>query len=505
MPDLLLSLPVSSMGAQLAPSINLSWFQVVVGSTVNAWAIADKAAVIAQYAADANFGGWEILDAGDTMRRVYYRSDLGNFLSVKSYGAVGDGVTDDTTAINAAFAALRASRSTAVDSNGLVSGLSFEPGTYLITGTINATGISAFNCTINGNGAVLQGKCNGLPVLDMLGSRFITLKNLTVYGDTTARPTFGIVTGRIANGASVGEMTFDDVNISGYFSVANFYNLAGETCQYRHCRWYNNDNTAGSVVCLLDAMNDQNITSAFITETIATGTAQSFNEQLFIGCDFRKAVGGKCVKIIGNTSRTHFLNCYAVSVNDAVFFVYKATQVKMLHIDCHCETTGSTLNLLFDTTAASGNVIVNGLTVRDDNSFASTAIIDVTGNTRQLVIDAADIDLGDPVNSIPIFGSTWGGISGILVVGRITWRSAKTLNLGNCQFNGEFVTRNAPTVTHTLGAYKMSQRPSAASDRANMHKGEVRAVGTAAGTAPNDYAEIFGSDTAGTVGRTLDE
>jgi hypothetical protein len=62
----------------------------------------------------------------------------GFMTSVKSYGAVGDGVTDDTAAIQAA---LNDGRSSATqDYNGKPKSLYFPPGTYLVHGTLQWNG-----------------------------------------------------------------------------------------------------------------------------------------------------------------------------------------------------------------------------------------------------------------------------------------------------------------------------------------------------------------------------
>lgn len=63
---------------------------------------------------------------------------VGETISVTDYGAVGDGVTDDTDAFNAALAALAASRTQPPGFAGWGMGVIYVPrGTYLINGTVN--------------------------------------------------------------------------------------------------------------------------------------------------------------------------------------------------------------------------------------------------------------------------------------------------------------------------------------------------------------------------------
>ena len=58
--------------------------------------------------------------------------------SVKSYGAVGDGITDDTAAIQAALADGRSNASS--EYNGVPKGLYFPPGTYLVRDSLSWNG-----------------------------------------------------------------------------------------------------------------------------------------------------------------------------------------------------------------------------------------------------------------------------------------------------------------------------------------------------------------------------
>ena len=74
--------------------------------------------------------------------------------------------------------------------------------------------LSAINWTINGNGSVIVGHCTGKPVIDMLGSRFWTINNLTIWRDQTNKPSYCIQIGHLGVSA-VGDGIFRDVNIQG--------------------------------------------------------------------------------------------------------------------------------------------------------------------------------------------------------------------------------------------------------------------------------------------------
>jgi hypothetical protein len=101
-------------------------------------------------------------------------------ISVTSFGAVGDGVVDDTNALRAAFAQLASSGGT----------LRFEAGrTYKISGTLRMTGRSGFG--IDGNGATLR-MADGTPTSNhrMLAFEECTnfkVVNLTLDGNRANR------------------------------------------------------------------------------------------------------------------------------------------------------------------------------------------------------------------------------------------------------------------------------------------------------------------------------
>jgi hypothetical protein len=96
-------------------------------------------------------------------------------ISVKAFGAKGDGTTDDTAAIQAAIAATGWPAQAA--------SLSFDPGTYIISSTITLDG-GGLNATpqfvIHGNGATLKSNTSGLVLLKLTNS-IVSLTRVFVY------------------------------------------------------------------------------------------------------------------------------------------------------------------------------------------------------------------------------------------------------------------------------------------------------------------------------------
>jgi hypothetical protein len=113
---------------------------------------------------------------GDPLRTAFDKVN-DNFLAVSggvfnvkdpAYGAVGDGVTDDTAAINACVDAVRDAVSTARIPQGATVTLNFGSGEFRVDGSIDMTAIRAINLLIEGGGAIINAHCSGKPVIDML-------------------------------------------------------------------------------------------------------------------------------------------------------------------------------------------------------------------------------------------------------------------------------------------------------------------------------------------------
>lgn len=116
------------------------------------------------------------------------QSPAGSF-NVKSYGAKGDGSTDDTAAIQAAITAARAA-------NGTV----FAPaGTYKITGTLTGSETTAFRFMGAGPGLTVLSHQMDLPMFSFLGSLATNkaLTNTPAVGSTTM--TFASTSGLAAD------------------------------------------------------------------------------------------------------------------------------------------------------------------------------------------------------------------------------------------------------------------------------------------------------------------
>jgi hypothetical protein len=294
------------------------------------------------------------------------------------------------------------------------------------------------------------------------------------------------------------------VQTLGFFGRAGVYYLAPEVTQFRACRFWNNDVSSGAsgAFCLImDAQNEEGITSAFQDVTITTSQPQSFNEAHFMTCDFRRANGGRCVMYTGyGASRHKFDTCYAATTNDAVIYFHKPERYLGFDIDMHVEvgntTPGIQNTILIDNSGAASPVF-EGLKLKDHQPQCKAPIIDITTMTRQVIIDVCDIDVGSPQNDVQIFGSsnqpTGTDPTRFLVSGVVKYNGTNRCRLQNCLFNGEIISPENTNIQFPSGSYFYRHRPSSSANRRTFHKGVLRITGTTESTGVGRFIELLGS------------
>jgi hypothetical protein len=120
--------------------------------------------------------------------------------NVKTYGATGNGSTDDTAAIRATFAAAQGSLSAGVPGGTVY----FPAGEYVISGTITLTrfsgviygdgqGQSPAYAAQPGNASVIRWNgSNSIPMFEVLDSLLLKFRDLRLEGKSSSPPTYGI-------------------------------------------------------------------------------------------------------------------------------------------------------------------------------------------------------------------------------------------------------------------------------------------------------------------------
>lgn len=228
--------------------------------------------------------GGTIIVASDGGR---WKLIIKDYVSVKQFGAKGDGVTDDTTAIQAAI-------------NSTLGKLYFTGGSYVISSSLNCTGL--FGLVLEGSGiygqsnAVLLGKASigNYPVLDLSASNGCVIRGLSV-GTFGADVCFiGIMLARSGTN-SAGLHVLENVSVYGNFSNSCCYSSSSEENTHRNC-WYETLSAGARAFTLID-VPEAGVTSLYKNITAPSGgntvtnfyagrlinqTANSSNRSLFV-------------------------------------------------------------------------------------------------------------------------------------------------------------------------------------------------------------------------------
>jgi len=312
--------------------------------------------------------------------------------NVREFGAVGDGTTDDSAAINAGFDWLRSTVVNAGIGAAYDATLVFPKGIYRVDSTINATGISGKGWRVVSEGGIIKGYTPDLPVVDALGSMAGVWDDIYIYGAKTAStnyPSIGLQIGRENIGARPNNV-FNRLIIDGFFTQTCLLNSASESCGFYSCYLKNRLDTMDSYCIAQDGTNEFGVASEFITVTITVGTPASFNQSTFVNCDFIKDAGGPAM--FSSYANMHrYIGCYGVSIDDCVFkiFTRDAYYTRHLELDMHFESADLSPGLqhCIRFVGPQMNPQVRGIVVRDHSPHAIDGIFDATEVTSVILLD----------------------------------------------------------------------------------------------------------------------
>jgi hypothetical protein len=216
-----------------------------------------------------------------------------NPYDVRQYGAVGDGVTNDAPAFQAAINLAKTNGGTVLVPMPAVA--------YLLNSPLDCTtdvGKPTRGFTIRGEASVIAVTTNSpyYPaiiakhtghVFDCSGSYGINFYDLNIGTDTTTNPLTCFLLARNSSGNSEA-FRFVNVRVYGYFAVSLLYNYGSEDGVYIGCYWFNAKPGNGGKVVTLTSHNVFSQSSSFIT--IASG-AQSCIDHQFFGGQFANLAG----------------------------------------------------------------------------------------------------------------------------------------------------------------------------------------------------------------------
>jgi hypothetical protein len=248
-------------------------------------------------------------------------------VNVKDFGAVGDGVTDDTAAINAALNFARP----------LARAVYVPSGVYLVTGSLNFTGANNTNhpsdpnlrsgWTMYGDGietSIIHARLSAAyPVLDRTGSHASVLRNLSIRGLSTGLQTCGVLDAEaLINGVQgrSRECLIDGVMIDGIYSQAAYINFNSDLSYLQRC--YFNGPAACIYTGSLGGPFTGLVQSAF--QTIGTNVNVTMHN---IGMSYLAAEGGDpfnfdAVVVSYEVYQIHIDHTYIAQTQNALYGIY---------------------------------------------------------------------------------------------------------------------------------------------------------------------------------------
>lgn len=327
-------------------------------------------------------------------------------VNVKYYGAKGDGVTNDATAIQTAINYARTNNLT----------LYFPPGRYIVQSPLNFSQWNGFSIVGGGAGWVTQANSpcviigKGITtstIFDFSGSSFGTVQGISFTNDATSLGTFNcivlfaVITGATNNNCIFNTMINCNVytqgvppNVRANVLCHNTQNMRFENCKFT--------NSGNRILIITDNATLYGVSSSF---GYTLGPAANLNFHSIISCDF---TGNNAVYVLADaTGQNGFSfyvkDCFALITGNNTYFVNFIGPWNDVSLE-NCRIDGASLG------SNRGPIF---LTSGSSTSLSNFKISAYASDGGSLISGTGDLNSGQIISSAQITGPLTGNITGV--------------------------------------------------------------------------------------------
>jgi len=298
---------------------------------------------------------------------------FGGIINVRQYGALGNGVIDDTVAIQTAINALTVG-----------SVLLFPPGNYEITDTLDMTNLT--HVTIQGNQAFIETRAGSnftnKGMLNLCGTYYSSIENLNIDSSILVNmPAAAVILGRTVGHAGGGNV-FRSSLWGGHFTVATLYNVSQEVDSFYNITLRNYE----TAPVIFDSATDHyNLTGGI------DGGGTNCRKHYY-ACNIHNyavAVGGICVQYHDFSEENSFRDCYFYAEDESLIFSFEGALSHWNLTIENCRTeSGHMVSADSRFMKIASTTLLGGVSISNTNYLIdSDAIIEVAGNLSNSTID----------------------------------------------------------------------------------------------------------------------
>lgn len=377
----------------------------------------------------AGYSGWSQAGTGAVPRTVLVK--LRERVSVADFGAVGDGIADDTLPISAAAAFIRLMGGGTLyigrGKHRTTQPISFE-GVSKVTGDGSYSRLAtAYNVGVSS----IWADHNGSSVVTLKGASHVVLEDFAIEARQTDAPKTGLVLGRNSS-ASAGNHNLRSLSIRGNFKVSCIYSIASEENYYEHVSaWLYSESTGFATY--YTAEEDTFAVESLVTSTNITGHfhACSFINSAFDDADPLRPPSVVYIDAKGQTGGFTFNACYLVPNSGAYITIRNAgaPDANILGPFTFTGVNGERLGVDGDPSSGVRIISATTVTVRGLNIMGSRFNF-LSGTTKKAFFADPNVFLYNPMVVInpeeafpyAVIDVNYGQIQGgIFAVGREGW------------------------------------------------------------------------------------